>query len=325
MPRIIPSQLVDHLAGSSRTTCILIKVMPVQPGYAPYGVTTLDRDVAYDDNTGDGPITYVAAIGAEPTTLASAADLSVAGGESQSLMPVFDTPVSEADLVSGAYDFARFAAYLVNYEDLTAGRHILLQSGTLGRNTITDNGMSFTTELRGLTQALKQTITEKWSLSCRATFGSQPIGTIGATVTERYPCMYDAESLWEEGSVDSVGLETTIAFTAAAGLAPPFGGTPGMIRWLTGANAGRSDEVESFDADTGDFVLTFPTMFPIAAADTFEFRDDCPKTPVACKARSNWQWYRGEPTIPVADNGAVAAGYFGGSSTTVTSDAEAEA
>lgn len=323
MPRTIPSQLADHLAGSCHTTCILIKVMPVQPGYAPYGVTTLDRDVVYDDGAGDGPMTYVAAIGAEPSTLTSAADLSVAGGESRGLMPVFDTPVSEADLVAGAYDFAEFSAYLVNYEDLTAGRHILLQSGTLGRNTVTDSGLSFTTELRGLTQALKQTITEKWSLSCRATFGSQPIGTLGATVTERYPCMYDAQSLWRGGGVASVGVETTTSFTAATGLAPVFGGTPGMIRWLTGANTGRTYEVESFNAATNEIVQTFPTMFPIAVGDTFEFRDDCPKTPAACKARSNWQWYRGESTIPVSDNGAVAVGYFSGNSTSVTTDEDA--
>lgn len=487
MSREIPVDLVSHLSGSNHTTCILIKVTPVQPGYAPYGVTTMNTDVNYDD--GAGVLSYSASIGAEPSTLNSSADLSVDAGESRSLMPVYDTPVSEADLIRGAYDFAKFSAYLVNYEDLTPGRHILLQSGTLGRNTVTDSGLSFTTELRGLAQGLRQTITEKWSLSCRATFGSKPkwvydqpvaiknagfsasasgwtlaaqgtgnttwsatggrttpgaihftgageanngsiisdpyevaegrsitasiwgrmpSGTDGSSfeiallwydatdaqisesgggevsrgggaglrqatvtasapvgtaavriavwlnasasettteiyiddvewdltingvtapagaVTERYPCMYDIESLWEYGTVDGVGLEYTRTFITS-GLAPAFGGVPGMVRWLTGMNAGREDEVEGFvDADGVQTIdLTFTTMFPITTGDTFQFRDDCPKTPGACKDRSNWPRYRGEPTIPIADNGAIAAGSIVGSAGNVTTTTEA--
>lgn len=480
MPRQIPIELQQHLAGSHTTYCILVKITPVQPGYPAYGVTTLDADITYDD--GSGPLLYSAAVGTELTTIASSSDLSVDVGESRSLMPVYDIPVSEADLIRGAYDFAKFAAYLVNYEDLTAGRHTLLQTGTLGRNTVTDSGLSFTAELRGLAQGLRQTITEKWSLSCRATFGSKPKGVysmpvsisnagfelgnasgwtlgdgmavttsakksgayglecsggtgeifavhesvpvaqgrsitascmyhqgaassgknpgqvallwyddamvqIGApslgniidsssggfqrssvtatvpagasrvsiagrvfrnqsnscyfddfswdlsidnlvappgAVTERYPCMYDSDSLWQPGQVTGVGLETTRTFTTS-GLTPPFGGVPGMVRWLTGRNTGREDEVEGFAQNDGPQTidLTFTTMFPIQVGDTFEFRDDCPKTPTACKARSNWQWYRAEPTIPVADNGAIAAGSIAGSAGNVTTTTEA--
>lgn len=487
MPRQIPIELQQHLAGSHTTYCILVKITPVQPGYPAYGVTTLDADITYDD--GSGPLLYSAAVGTELTTIASSSDLSVDVGESRSLMPVYDIPVSEADLIRGAYDFAKFAAYLVNYEDLTAGRHTLLQTGTLGRNTVTDSGLSFTAELRGLAQGLRQTITEKWSLSCRATFGSKPKGvysqpvaianagfnngttgwtlsaegtgsttwsstggrttpgaihftgageanngsaisdpydvepgksitatywgripsgtdgssfavallwydatgalisqldggevtrsggtglrqaTVTATaptgtetvrialwfnasasstvteiyaddvewnlaidgvtappgaVTERYPCMYDSDSLWQPGQVTGVGLETTRTFTTS-GLTPPFGGVPGMVRWITGRNTGREDEVEGFAQNDGPQTidLTFTTMFPIQVGDTFEFRDDCPKTPTACKARSNWQWYRAEPTIPVADNGAIAAGSIAGSAGNVTTTTEA--
>lgn len=243
MPRSIPIELVNHLGGVARTTCVLVKVMPVQPGYVTYGVTSLDRDVLYDD--GNGELNYSAAIGAEVTTMAGYSDLSADAGSNTSLMPVFDTPVSEADLVRGAYDFAEWVAYLVNYEDLTPGRHIEIDRGTLGRIVVTDSGLSFTSEMRNLAQALRQTITEKWSLSCRATFGSQPIGTGGGVVDERYPCRFDAEALWEPGAVESVGLETTREFVTS-GLAPAYGGAPGMVRWLTGKNTGRTDEVESF-------------------------------------------------------------------------------
>lgn len=307
MPRSIPIQTLQHLLGGATTLCALVRITPRQPGYVEYGVTTLDKDVPYDD--GDGLLTYSAAIGTEPSNLVSSADMSVAGGESKQLMPVFDTPTTEADMAAGAYDFAKFRIYIVNYNDLTSGRHILLQTGTLGKNTITDSGLSWVTELRGLTQKLKQSITEKWSTSCRATFGSVPIGTGSGVKEEKFPCMYDAEALWESGTVTAVGADTSQQFVTT-GLTPPFGGAPGTVRWLTGANAGRTDEVESFEDDAGEQTigLTFGSMFPIQIDDTFEFRDDCPKTPTACKARSNWPYYRGEPSIPVGDAGTISTG-----------------
>lgn len=310
MPRIIPIALADHIATRSTSICLLIKITPVQPGFDAFGITSLDRDVIYDD--GDGPITYLAAIGSEPTTLSSSADLAVAGGETKQLLPVFDTPISEADLAAGACDYAQFIAYWVNFNDLASGHHIVLQSGTTGRNTVTDSGLSWTSELRGLTQPLKQTITEKYSLTCRAIFGS----TV-SSAQSRYPCNFPLASLWQTGTVTGVGVDTMQLFTTT-GLSPAFGGFPGAVEWLTGANAGRTDESETFEEDAGvqSIGLTFGASFPMQIGDTFRFRDDCPKTPIACKARSNYQNYRGEPSIPVADNGAMSIGNIGVTTTT---------
>jgi len=303
MPRNIPIQLQEALRQDATTTCTLIRVDPVSPGYPSYGAALLDVPVVYDD--GAGVLTYHPIIGAQPSTLISGADLSVAGGAAENLFPEFDFPISEADVVAGAYDYARFTAYLVNYRDLSQG-HVILGRGTLGRFTVTNQGLSFTHELRGLAQNLKQSVTEKWSLGCRATFGSQPIGTGGGVIEERFPCRFDAEALWETGSVGNVGSEANQAFVAT-GLNPPYGGNPGKIRWVTGRNAGRENEVDEF-TDLGGaqtIGLTFPTMFPIEIGDTFLFRDDCPKTPEACKERDNWPHYRGEPNIPVGDDGQM--------------------
>lgn len=304
MPRNIPIQLLESIRQDATTTCTLIRVDPVRAEFPSYGAALLDVPVAYDDGT--GLMVYQPIIGAQPSTLITGSDLSVDGGNAGNLMPEFDFPISEADIVAGAYDFARFTAYLVDYENLAAG-HVILAKGTLGQFTVTDQGLSFTHELRGLSQNLKQSITEKWSLSCRAIFGSQPIGTPGAAVTQRFPCKFDAEALWEGGTVSTVGLESTQSFTTA-GLSPAFGGNPGLVRWLTGANAGRENEVDEFTDDAGVITigLTHPAMFTIQPGDTFEFRDDCPKTKAACKARGNWQNFRGEPNIPVGDAGQIA-------------------
>lgn len=305
MPRHVPYDMLQDLQRGLTTLCLLIRFTPVQPGFATYGVALHDQPLTYDN--GDGALPYSPVVAMEPSTLVTSADLSVDGGQGAGLVPAFDTPISEADLISGAYDGCRFEAYIVDYRNLTPGRHILLESGTTGQVTLTDGGLAFTQELRGKAQALLQSITEKWSLGCRAIFGSQPIGTPGAAVTERFPCMFDVDTLWEEGEVDTVGLETTQTFTTS-GLAPAYGGNPGLVRWLTGANAGRENEVDEFDDVAGVITigLTHPAMFPIQAGDTFEFRDDCPKTKAACKARGNWPYFRGEPNIPVGDAGQAA-------------------
>jgi uncharacterized phage protein (TIGR02218 family) len=307
MPRYIPIALAEHIHSGATTMCTLVKVTPVQPGFIEFGITTLDRDVIYDDGTGGGPLLYSSPIGTEPSSLTASADLTVAGGETKQLMPLFDTPVSEADLAAGAYDYAKFIAYSVNYNDLTSGSHIIIQSGTLGRNTITESGLSWTSELRGLTQPLKQSITEKWSIACRAIFGSQE-----PSAGNRFPCMFDISTLWQDGTVLSVGVDTTQEFTCGTEVAPDFGGAPGAVEWLTGANVGRTDESETFfaivDPPGHTIGLTFGAMFPIQVGDTFRFRDDCPHTPAACRARNNFPNYRGEPSIPVSDAGAIAIG-----------------
>lgn len=428
MPRTIPIALQPHIRGDATTLCIIVKIIPVQPGYDPFGITTLDHDIEYDD--GNGLLNYSAAVGAEPSNLQSSADLSVAGGETKQLQPVFDTPMTEAQLAAGACDYAKFVVYIINYNDLTSGNHVIYQTGTLGRNSQTDNGLSWTAELRGLTQPLKQSITEKWSLTCRAVFGS----TV-RTAQSRYPCNFPLDTLWSNGVVLSVGVDDTQLFYAE-NVATHYNDGPGLVEWLTGANAGRSDETELFTvtgsfagtgtftgtgdyehrgsfpsdditctgtgtfdgtnggtfhgtgtwtgkdgrggdmtfsgqgtyAEDGTFVataswkstqqtlspnsflgqhpnfgyavgtgtftgtgtgshtlanvigLTFGAAFAIKAGDTFRYRDDCPKSPTACKARNNWPNYRGEPSIPVADNGALAIGVIGATVTTTTGD-----
>jgi uncharacterized phage protein (TIGR02218 family) len=272
-------------------------VIPQKPEYPEYGAALLDQPVEYQG------LTYHPIIGAQPSALIYSSDLSVDGGDAYNLFPEFDIPeLREADILAGAYDQATCYFYLVNYADLSQG-HVLLAKGTTGRFFVTDKGLSYTHELRSLSQALKQSITEKWSIGCRATFGSQSVESSAGDLVERFPCNYPAETLWEPGTVTGVGLESNQSFDSTP-LSPPFGGNPGKVRWLTGRNAGRENEVDEFGSS--GIGLTFPTMFPIQIGDTFEFRDDCPKTPEACKVRDNWPNYRGEPNIPVGDAGQIA-------------------
>jgi uncharacterized phage protein (TIGR02218 family) len=305
--RTISAELQEHLDSGATTTTLLLRIDPVTPGYASVGATLLDRDVVYDD--GDGEVTYKATIGMVPSNIVSKASMEVGNTEIQHLLPESDLPISEADISAGVYDFASYTLMLVNYEDLSMG-HVIMPSGhgQLGQMR-QENGLSFWSELTALVKLLKQSIVEKDSLTCRAIFGSQPLGTedtSGDVITQRFPCGKDTSAMWVVGTVSAVSLETNRAFTAGALGAATDVYVPGMLRWLTGANSGRSYEVESQTAG-GVIGLTFETMFPIETGDTFQIRPDCTKWKDGnngCKFHFDTEWvlhYRGEPLIPVAD------------------------
>lgn len=314
MGRLIPSQLQDHLDGEATTTCLLLRIDPRQPGVAGYGVTTLDVDVRY--NAGDGMRLYSAPVGFQATTVETSADLSVDNAEAKSLLPeqpIFDVPISEEDIRAGSYDGARYALYLVDYENLTTGNHVTLAKGTIGRVTIDDSGLSFVNELRGLMAQMKQSICEKDSLTCRAIFGSQAEGDSSGAPQERFPCGVDATALLVSGTVTAVGLENTLTFTVGGFAMAADALNPGMVFWNTGENAGRAYEIDTNTAG-GEISLSFETAWPIQVGDTLQYRVDCNKqardTVKGCKAAIRWgaNWvlhFRGEPDIPIGDAGAM--------------------
>ena len=294
MPRVIPIALQQHLDSGTTTLCVCVQIEPVSPGYSTLGVTSLDRPLIFDG------VTYHAAVGLDASNRLTTSDMSVDNSEGTALVPEFDLPISESDLIAGAYDYARWTSYLVNYGDVD--QRVEMGAGSLGQVRVIE-GLSFTFELLGLTKQLMQSIVEKDSLRCRASFGSQP-------GEERFPCEFQTDGLWEPGTVTGVGEEINISF--ATSLAKPDGFfKPGLLRWLTGANAGRQYEVESYEAAAAS--LMFPTMFPVQPGDEFEIRPDCTKwkdDANGCKAWWGGDWvlhYRGEPYIPVGDTGQVNA------------------
>lgn len=309
MPRYIPPSLAQHLRQRTTTTCYLLRIDPVTDGYPPYGVTSLDRDIPYDD--GNGLIVYSAAVGTDSTALQGSSNLAVDNAESVSLLPVFDVPVSEADIRAGVYDFAEFSLYLIDYENPT--EHIELRAGTLGRIRIDDYGMSSVNELRGISAELRQSVCEKDSLTCRATFGSQLEGSATPGPIERFPCGVDATALLVSGTVTSVGLENTLTFTVGSFTMDENELNPGMVFWTTGLNAGRSNEIDT-NTSGGEITLAHETSWPIQIGDNLLYRVDCNKhardEEKGCKSPIRWgdEWnlhFRGEPDIPIGDAGAM--------------------
>lgn len=299
--RYVPPALQAHLDSGATAMTFIMRIDPVQPGYASVGCTKLDKDIVYDDGLGE--LTYSATIAMTPSTLASTNSMGVDNGENQHLIPEGDMGISEADLNGGAYDYANFRLYWLCYEDLTLG-HVEITRGQLGQIRVED-GMTFWSEITSLAKLLKVPVVQKSSRTCRATFGSKPIGTIGAEFTEKFPCGKDFT--WFDGTVTSVGAESNRTFgdSGLGALAGAF--MPGMVKWTGGANAGRQYEVEDQDG-SGVISLAFETMFPIQNGDTFQIRKDCTKWKSGdngCGDHWGVDWvlhYRGEPDLRPQDS-----------------------
>lgn len=289
--RTVPAGLQDHLDEPANTTTRLLRIQLTDG--TVYGLTSLDRDIEYDD--GDGAVTYVATNGFDPSTFASDIGFSVDNAEGYALISD-DVPGVTVEMVdAGELDDAQWISYLVNYEDLAAG-HVVIDAGDIG-DVHTRDGLIWIPELLSHMMRLRQAVGSVWSRTCRAEFGSGAHSQTG--------CGFDASTLWENGEVQSVGAETNRVFTGDVTTTSPIDPFPGRVQWLTGDNAGRTFSVEAFDA--GEVTLNETTAYPIQVGDTYRIRPDCGKRYAEdCIATwNNGDNFKGEPLIPVGDSAAV--------------------
>lgn len=305
----IPIALQSHLDQDATTLCLLLRVR-TKDGTV-YGFTNLDADVVYNPatvdpgGTGDdwGSATHRADNGFTPERLQASADLNVDNTDLQGW--VSDTGITEQQIRAGLFDYAQVRVYRVNYMDLTLG-HELVMSGTCGETQYTATGWK--TEFRSISQQLKQPVCQLYSLTCRARFGSKTIGTGGEQPEERKPCGKD----WTWAGYTVTGVDTDEPdriFTASAMAEATDYYRLGVVRWLTGSNAGAQMEVDANAA--GEVTLSLPIAYDVEVGDTFEIRKDCSKLWDDADNGCLFHWgseranhFRGEPDIPIADAGA---------------------
>ena len=284
MSRNVPIALQNP--GSALTRTWLLRIDPVS-GLDPVGFCGTNRDIPF------GGLVYSAAVGFEPSTIVQSGDLSVDNAEARSLLPVYDAPISEADILAGMYDYARFWLYEVNYLDLAAG-YVLKHFGELGQMKMRD-GLSFVSELRDLVAKLRQAgIVRRDSITCRDDFGG-PV------------CGIDLGPLWITGTVDSVGAEPSRVIVLSEAVAAANTYRHGMVQALTGANAGLYVEIEE-SAGTGALSLRFPARFDFAPGDSVRFRIGCGKRFLedCIGVHGNGLNFDGEPHMPLGDAGTTA-------------------
>lgn len=124
-------------------------------------LTSHDRDITFGGNT------YLSTNGFTPTAIQNNAELSV---DNLDISMLLNGVLDPDALRLGLFDRAEIRLSLVNWRDPDGDGEIKMRRGWFGEITM-DQESQFTTELRGLTQALTQNILEVYQPTCRADVG----------------------------------------------------------------------------------------------------------------------------------------------------------
>lgn len=296
--KTIPVALQAHKDAQDTTLCYLLKIT-TRDGDV-YGLTTLDEDLTYDDGQPSGAISYLSINNYTVSSLSAKAGTSVDNADITFIVAALEAQgLTENQVRSGKLDFGDLWLYQVNYESLSDG-HEIVHRGKFGQVSSSDE--TARAEFRSLTQILKQGITRVTSLTCRARFGSQ----VGE---EQYPCT--KVRTWISATITAVDPVQPDAVFTCSSLAQASGYfVPGIVRILTGLNAGVVMELSAFAA--GVVELALPQYNTFTVGDTLEISQDCNKrfddAVHGClyhHGADRSLWFRGEPLIPIGREGEI--------------------
>ena len=268
----ISSALKSHYAQETTTLATCWEVTLVNG--TVLGFTSNSSDLVFNG------VTYSAASGHIPSAVQTNSSLAVDNLEVSGILA--SPSITDADLNTGLWDYAKVQLFEVNYMDLTMGSRII-RTGILGQVTTDRN--AFKAELRGLMQYLQQPVGRVYGDTCDATFGD---ARCGLSLT---PFTFS-------GTVTSVSDLRTFSAT----MSNPSGYFNfGQITFTSGANINRTGEVRSFIAPN---LFTTQLQFPfsISIGDTFAAVSGCDKSLVDCDVKFNNSInFRGFFTVPGLD------------------------
>lgn len=212
-------------------------------------VTTSSRDLLINGEL------YLSKEGVNPAAVEQQADGAVQNSEVNGTLS--EDFASEAEIVSGLWDKAFVTVFEVNYRDLSMGR-MTLQAGTLGN--LKAGRAVFTAELRGLLQALQQSVGRVYTPHCLATLGDSQ-------------CKVDVEAMRFTSTLTGVTSRRTFADVAASQPSDWFGG--GVFRVESGDMVGAEVEVHGFDG--GVYTLALPLPMNPSAGMAYSVLPGCRK------------------------------------------------
>lgn len=193
-----------------------------------------------------------------------------------------DNGFKETDLRLRLFDGAQAEIYVTDYTNVAAGV-MRMFSGKFGTVTLSNQKVA-TVEVTPDDTTTSGTVIgdEKYSQTCRASLFDAR-------------CKLNADSYKVEftvtsasgGSIVSTDLDQDNAHWAL-----------GFIKWVTGANAGTVQTVNSSDKASTSVFLTSPPPLPAQAGDTGVIYPGCDKTRVRCKQFGNLANMRAEPDVP---------------------------
>lgn len=281
----IPLLLLESLQKPGKSTCFLVKIDDREGN--THGFTTLDRIVRADD--GEGMLTYQPDQELRPQNLQFSAGMDV---DNTDLLGWF-SPEIEKLVVAGKFSMARITIYRVSYLRLSYGMEVVA-FGTVGEIEYAANKQGKRKiEYRSLTQQLRQTVSDAYSLTCRTDFGDE---------------FCKMPLVWEPAIINAVD-DQFLRFRIAGVVRPDNWFTLGVIRFDTGNNTGAELEVESWTED-GWVTLSFVTPYAVVNNVQVSIRQDCDKTWFNCYAYNNMVNMRAEHLTPVQDQSLMVPGAY---------------
>jgi uncharacterized phage protein (TIGR02218 family) len=244
----IPIALAQHYAEPVNSLAHCLKV--TRQDDQVYGLTSCDRTLVV------AGVTYLADPGLMVQNLSYAAGGQVPNTEVMFLPD--GVILLRADFLAGLWNAAAFELFELNYLRPDDGVNTLLK-GTLGEARPNRDG--FVCELRGLGQVLQQPVGQVTTKNCRAELGDSR-------------CKVDLAPFTFAGSVTAVTSNQVFRDDTLPQSDNYF--KEGVVRWLTGANAGLVAKVKDF-AGIGHITLTLPMVLPVEVGDTFEIVAGCQK------------------------------------------------
>jgi uncharacterized phage protein (TIGR02218 family) len=220
-----------------------------------FGFAEHDRDLVYSG------VTYQAVTGIIVSPVHTSAGLNVANLEISGFLDA--DAIDGIEHEAGVWDGATFEIFDVIWNNLTAGRNLLL-TGEIGE--VTREDQKFVAELRGLSAKLQTNFGNVVTPTCPYRFGDSDCGFNLAAVT--------ATGI----TVTAVASNSLFTATALNGQAADYY-TRGTIEFTTGLNTGRRGDIKQHYLSLGDAVIQMQLAFPynIEAGDLFTVTPGCNK------------------------------------------------
>lgn len=275
--RTIPANLATHLAGNVTSLAVCWRITR-RDGVVLRGT---QHDRALTITSGSYAGTYPATSAISATSIRGNHDLAVDNLEVEG--PLDDGLTVEGldvnALEAGLYDGAAVVLFVCNWQAPDDGQ-VELRAGTLGEARYTAEGR-YTAELRGLAQALSQSVLRTYGVLCDAELGDAR-------------CTVNVAALTVTGEVASVTSRRLFVGTAPGANATAGYYIGGVVTFTSGENAGFSREIRGDrNGATLELDLFEPLFYEPEVGDEFTLAPGCRKTKAACQAFGNFVNFRG--------------------------------
>jgi uncharacterized phage protein (TIGR02218 family) len=272
--RSASAELIAAIAAQETTLCALWDVERVNGTHLRF--TDTDKPVTFDGETYRADVSFNAS-----AILTSA---SFANAQTVTIETVLsDDAITEEDVRAQRYKGATGTVTIVDWAHPEYGGLIIFK-GTFGQVKLTDKDRLIIELTPGSVGGKGYVGIDRYQMTCRALLGDAK-------------CTVDLDALKVAFTVDSV--TSPKVFVASELTQADEHWKIGVVKWLTGDNAGSSSPVYTSDQSSTNITLGEPPTFAIAPGDTGEVFPGCDRQLSTCNGTfNNVLNFRGEPYVP---------------------------